>query len=1017
MGVVLGFAATAGAQQAGSLRGVVYDKQFGTALGGGRVTILETGQKATTAEEGNYVFGQVPPGQYTLVFSKQGFTRQVRGDVVVSPGQMTEVNAWMTGDFTEMDEFVVQDFTFEAGTELQILEVRRKSPAFVSGISQKLISAAGASDAADAVKLVAGASVQEGKFAVIRGLPDRYVNSQMNGVRLPTADAEKRAVQLDQFRSTVIESIQVSKTFTPDQQGDASGGAVNVVLKGIPNQSILEFGGSYAFNTQVRESRDKFLTYEGGGVSVWAKEDRPIPAPGEFGGALGVSRGDAPREYDWSFAAGGKRTFETGITLGGYTSLYYKRDVSFFDDGIDDAYWVAEPGGPMVPQSSQGTPIPWDPADPYNPRQDGDFKTKLFDVTRGKEEVQWGNLGTIGMETENHALSLVYLYTRVAEDTATLAEDTRGKEYYFPAFGDIPAYDPDDPMHPGNRERTTAPYLRNQTLKYAERTTETLQLHGRHTLPFPEVGKEGMFVLLPPEVDWLVARSTSGLEEPDKRQFGSLWWGPAFNAGAPPFLPPFIEPAVHRPLKPSANFTLGNIQRIWREIEEESDQHSINVKLPFRQWTDNEGYVKVGLFNDEVIRTYNQDTFSNLRQVGDPFVPTFEAPWDASYSDAYPELLEAQGGHPAVIDGPPFVDVDYRGEQNISAWYWMMDFPLFSLLKVTGGARYESTELTIINDPEENVVWFPPGVVFPVALNPGFFPEGADVAFRQDDVLPSVGFAFSPVEQVTLRGSYSETVARQTFRELSPIQQQEFLGGDIFIGNPFLRMSALKNYDLRLDYEPYEGGLVSVSYFDKHIVDPIETVQRIGNNFTFTTAVNYPEGILRGYEFEVRQELGHFLRPLKGLSVGANATFIDSEVTLPPEDVELFESLQVPILTRDMTNAPEYLYNVYMTYDLEETSTRLAVFYTVRGDTLVAGAGQALNRFVPSVYELEHGTLNVSVSQKLGKHLKLSFKAKNLTDPEIETVYRSDFIAGDVTKTAFHKGIDYSVGLSAHFSW
>ena len=78
--------------------------------------------------------------------------------------------------------------------------------------------------------LVPGTTIQDGKYAVVRGLPDRYVNSQMNGVRLPSADPDKRAVQLDQFPSEMIESVQVTKTFTPDQQADASGAwrALNV---------------------------------------------------------------------------------------------------------------------------------------------------------------------------------------------------------------------------------------------------------------------------------------------------------------------------------------------------------------------------------------------------------------------------------------------------------------------------------------------------------------------------------------------------------------------------------------------------------------------------------------------------------------------------------------------------------------------------------------------------------------------------------------------------------------------
>jgi TonB-dependent receptor len=313
-----------------------------------------------------------------------------------------------------------------------------------------------------------------------------------------------------------------------------------------------------------------------------------------------------------------------------------------------------------------------------------------------------------------------------------------------------------------------------------------------------------------------------------------------------------------------------------------------------------------------------------------------------------------------------------------------------------------------VNDPEADATWIPPGGSTPLQMTAG----AADVTFKQRDFLPSIGFQFKPIKQVTMRGSYSETVARQTFKELSPIQQAEYLGGPVFIGNPDLKMSALKNYDLRLDYTPYDGGLVSVSYFYKDVRLPIEYVQRIAQ-FAFTTPINYPEGTLSGWEFEVRQRMGSFWDKLEGLSLGANATIIQSEVTLPPDEAAIFSApnIQAPMTTRDMTGAPEFLYNLFMTYDLAATGTQVAVFYTVRGDTLVAGAGQSQGNFVPSVYETEYGTLNLTVTQKLGKYLKLRFQAKNLTNPKITEVYRSRYIGDDVLKTAYRKGIDYSVGL------
>jgi hypothetical protein len=113
-----------------------------------------------------------------------------------------------------------------------------------------------------------------------------------------------------------------------------------------------------------------------------------------------------------------------------------------------------------------------------------------------------------------------------------------------------------------------------------------------------------------------------------------------------------------------------------------------------------------------------------------------------------------------------------------------------------------------------------------------------------------------------------------------------------------------------------------------------------------------------------------------------------------------------------MTGAPSYLANAYITYELSDYGTELGLFYTLQGDTLVAGAGSSPPNFVPSVYSTEYGTLNLSISQKLGEWFKLQFQAKNLTDPRIEEVYRSQYIGADVLKTSYTKGIDLSISLS-----
>lgn len=982
--------AAAQAQQGGSIRGSVVDKDFDLPLVGAQVLVVETGQRVETGDQGGFVLSDVPPGTYTLIVSKDGYVRLVKADVLVTAGRLTDLDAELAAEFTELDEFVVREvLALALGSELALLDLRSDAAALMDSIGSELMSRAGASDAAAALRLVAGASTQGGKSAVIRGLPDRFISSQMNGVRLPSADEDKRAVELDQFPSSVIESIQVAKTFTPDQQGDASGGAVNVKLKGVPSEAFFEVKGQLGANSST--FGEDFLTYDGGGVDFWGRDDGGRdPQLSKLGqhwdGAVGTRHGDDPTEYKFSTAFGGMQEVADGVRLGGSASLFYERDASSYDDGVDDSWWVTTPGAGMVPETNQGTP------------QDGDFKTALYDVTQSKQSVRWGGLGALGLESENHSVALTYLYTRVAEDTATLAVDTRGKEYFFPG------YDPNDPQGTGNepQNRFAAPYLRLETLDYNERTTQTLQLHGEHALPFAGWTLGDSVTFGKPELDWTLARSSADFHQPDKRQFGALWLAESYNPGFPPFVPPFTTPETWLPYKPGANFNLGNVQRIWKSIEEESDQAFTNLKFPFTQWSESQGYVKVGVFTDAVDRTFDQDSYSNFGDSGASYLGGFDDAWSEHFSEE---------DHP-ITDST--LDVDYEGNQDVDAWYAMLDLPLTTKVNVIGGARFESTRLGVTLDPEADAVWYPPSSGVPTQLNPG----DADVDFSQDDVLPSLGLVYRPIEQITVRTSYSQTIARQTFKELTPVIQQEYLGGPIFIGNPDLEMADVANYDLRVDYTPREGALLSASLFRKDVDNSIEYVQRYGL-FDYTTASNYPKGEMNGVELEARQDLGHLSKRFEGLSLGANATFISSEVTLPDDEAAGFSlpNIAAPMTSRDMTNAPEHLFNLYATYDVADWGTQIGLFWTLTGDTLVAGAAQSNGNFIPSVYATEYDTLNFSVSQKLGRFLSLQFQAKNLTNPEIQEVYRSEYIGDDVLKTSYTKGIDYSLSLTARFSF
>lgn len=1018
----LALASPALAQQAtGIIRGVSYDSDFDAPLAGVAVTIAETGAKVRANDQGIYTFPAVPPGRYTLIFTKDGYLRQVRSGIVVTASQLTDVDVELAGDFEDMDEFVVQEI-LPGGTDAGLLELRLESPSLLDSIGSEIMNRAGASDAASALSLVSGASVQDGKYAVVRGLPDRYVSSQVNGVRLPSADEEKRAVELDQFPSAVIESVQVSKTFTPDQQGDASGGAVNVVLKGIPDETSIQFKIQYNANSQVVGAGSRFLTSPGGGVNYWGQEganQQAQPDGTSWTSPTGTSFTDAPINYKWSLSGGGKWELNDGVTVGGFASFFYENDASYSDNGIDDS-WVLQQGS--------STPVP----EQFQRNSADDFNTQLFDVTQSNQEVNWGGLGTWGIETEQHRVTGTYLYTNSTDDTTTVATDTRGHEYYFPGYRpndpDYPEGSPFGPPNPGNGPpvppniygRDSAPYNQLTTLDWVQRTTSTLILNGRHELNLFN-DSDSLAFLDAPELDWSWSTSSAKLNEPNKTQFGAIWMGPTFQPGLPIFgIPDTWGPSTWQALPPSDNINLGWAQHIFEEINESSNQYAINLKLPFALGDSREGYFKVGVFGDSVNRTYNQDTYSNSNDPNftysagvDPYsgfeppVPLGQ-PFGADFSTQPWSAVFPSEDHPMVRST---YDVDYTGQQNISAYYLMLDMPLSDTFTVVGGARNESFAISTTVDPGPDAVWYPPNNPggTGVALNPG----DADADYSQDLWLPSISAMWDATEEVTIRAAFANTTAYPVFREITPVLQQEFLGGPIFIGNPDLTASQVTNYDLRADYRPFEGGLFSVSWFYKDIQDPIEYVQELTAYFSYVTPRNYPSGTMNGIEVDARQDLGVLMESLTGLSVMANWTLISSNVILPESEQDALAAIGFPQSSRPMVNAPEYLLNLGATWDAEEIKTDFGLFYTLTGDTLVAGAGQADEYYVPEIYSLPVGQLNFTVQHELARGFKCFFAAKNLLNPEIQTAYKSKYIdGGQILNTSYTEGIDFSAGIS-----
>src|SRR5262245_3743803 len=266
----------------GAIRGTVTDRDGGAPLPRVRVAVLEIPLGAVSDDDGNFLIEHVPPGSYTLSLSRDGYEKGLLTGIAVSGGRLTETRAELAQQVVDLDEMVVSGVEINDSNETGALEIRAASTSVQDAISSELMSRSGAGDVAGALKHVVGASVTEGKYAVVRGLSDRYTGTTLNGVRVPSADPRKRAVQVDLFPTGTIESVTVTKTFTPDLQGDFTGGGIDMKTRAIPEGRTLSFTATSESNS-LATGNDSALTYGGGGVSALAKVDsgRPLPSIAE----------------------------------------------------------------------------------------------------------------------------------------------------------------------------------------------------------------------------------------------------------------------------------------------------------------------------------------------------------------------------------------------------------------------------------------------------------------------------------------------------------------------------------------------------------------------------------------------------------------------------------------------------------------------------------------------------------------------------------------------------------------
>lgn len=292
--------------QTGKISGKMIDGKTGETLPGATIMIEGTTKGASADFDGNFVISGIQPGTYTLVASYVTYDSKKLAGVVVKENDVTELSVTLeqASSQTLVEVVVAAEMNKENTNTLFIMQ---KNNASVSdGISSESIKKTPDRSTSDVLKRVSGASIQDNKFAIIRGMSDRYNAAYLNGSPLPSSESDKRAFAFDIFPSGILDNLIILKTATPDLPGDFAGGIILINTKNIPdkNSTTLSISGGYNSLTTFKD----FKTYKGGKTDWLGIDDGARQLPGSIPsteGYAGLSNGEKIEQakkinYDWS---------------------------------------------------------------------------------------------------------------------------------------------------------------------------------------------------------------------------------------------------------------------------------------------------------------------------------------------------------------------------------------------------------------------------------------------------------------------------------------------------------------------------------------------------------------------------------------------------------------------------------------------------------------------------------------------------------------------------------------------
>jgi outer membrane receptor protein involved in Fe transport len=488
--------------------------------------------------------------------------------------------------------------------------------------------------------------------------------------------------------------------------------------------------------------------------------------------------------------------------------------------------------------------------------------------------------------------------------------------------------------------------------KWLENQLHAEQLYGHHAFA----------QLHDLELDWRYTYAKAGREEPNTRRYRYDYAGDALEFS-------------RRSDSNSQTFgDLGDLQR----------DYNVKAMLPF-SFADGStlalsaGAERIRRHRSAAIRTFTfQLAPGSTLPADDPGL--FERPIDEILS---PPNIGPDG---FVLRETTRATDNYTAGQTLNAGFLNADFNLRGRYRLALGVRREQNR--------QNVTTF------------SIVNENAPPVVASDDSthwLPAAAFTWIYSDRAQVRASFSRTLSRPDFRELSraPFTDPEL---DIdTIGNPELRTTRIRNLDLRWEYYFADGSDVdslSLGAFDKKFADPIERL-RLPGSLPLLSFANASSAHAYGLEFELQKGLGFVERWWKGAGledfyVGLNYSRIRSNVELDAASASYQTNL-----SRPMQGQSPYIVNAQFGYLDPERGLEATLLFNRFGRRI----SQVGVQRQPDVYEESFDALDFQFRQRIGDSWRWSLRLRNLLDPRVR------YTQGGLSTREYRRGREVLLSL------